>query len=98
MAACAADYRSWWQSDEPRNLFILAATGRAIIGLAFDPNNANNLWISHNNPLFPQPAEDFKQNLELTLKGTILRLMFRLRRWPASLRQRPSEQQPRVWP
>jgi len=56
MAACAADYRSWWQSDEPRNLFILAA-GRAIIGLAFDPNNANNLWISHNNPLFPRPPK-----------------------------------------
>jgi len=32
-------------------------TGRAIIGLAFDPNNANNLWISHNNPLFPQPPK-----------------------------------------
>ncbi|MBE9192445.1 PQQ-dependent sugar dehydrogenase [Gloeocapsopsis crepidinum LEGE 06123] len=33
--------------------------GRAIIGIAFDPNNPNNLWISHNDPLFPQPAKDF---------------------------------------
>jgi len=33
--------------------------GRAIIGLTFDPKNPNNLWISHNDPLFPQPAKDF---------------------------------------
>ncbi len=44
---------------------------RAIIGLAFDPNNANNLWISHNNPLFPQPATDFSGKIsKLTLNGT----------------------------
>lgn len=44
---------------------------RAIIGLTFDPNNANNLWISHNNPLFPQPAADFSGKIsKLTLNGT----------------------------
>lgn len=44
---------------------------RAIIGLTFDPNNANNLWISHNNPLFPQPAADFSSKIsKLTLNGT----------------------------
>jgi len=43
--------------------------GRAIIGLAFDPNNANN--FSHNDPLFPQPAQDFSGKIsKLTLKGT----------------------------
>ena len=48
-----------------------ALTGRAIIGITFDPNNANDLWISHNNPLFPQPAEDFSGKVsKLTLKGT----------------------------
>lgn len=45
--------------------------GRAIIGLAFDPNNTDNLWISHNDPLFPQPAADFTGKIsKLTLKGT----------------------------
>ena len=44
---------------------------RAIIGLAFDPNNANDLWLSHNDPLFPQPAQDFSGKIsKLTLKGT----------------------------
>ncbi len=44
---------------------------RAIIGLTFDPNNASNLWISHNNPLFPQPAADFSGKIsKLTLNGT----------------------------
>lgn len=33
--------------------------GRAIIGLTFNPNQPNELWISHNDPLYPQPAEDF---------------------------------------
>ncbi|PPS41412.1 Ig-like domain-containing protein [Chroococcidiopsis sp. TS-821] len=33
--------------------------GRAIIGITFDPKNPNHLWISHNDPLFPQPAKDF---------------------------------------
>lgn len=33
--------------------------GRAIIGIAFDPSNPRALWISHNNPLEPEPAKDF---------------------------------------
>ena len=45
--------------------------GRAIIGVAFDPNNPNNLWISHNDPLFPMPALDFSGKIsKLTLNGT----------------------------
>lgn len=44
---------------------------RAIIGLAFDPNNAKVLWISHNDPIFPQPANDFTGKIsKLTLSGT----------------------------
>lgn len=42
--------------------------GRAIIGLTFNPNNANELWITHNDPLYPQPAEDFTSAIsKLTL-------------------------------
>lgn len=45
--------------------------GRAIIGIAFDPNNPSNLWISHNDPLFPMPALDFSGKIsKLTLNGT----------------------------
>lgn len=34
---------------------------RAIIGAAFEPNTSDqlNLWISNNDPLYPQPANDF---------------------------------------
>ena len=43
-------------------------SGRAIIGLTFNPNDANELWISHNDPLFPQPATDFTGKIsKLTL-------------------------------
>jgi len=42
--------------------------GRAIIGLAFDPNNANNLWLSHNDP--HSPPRFLRQNLEADVKGT----------------------------
>lgn len=61
-------------SGKLTNLQVFAPSGlrsRAIIGLAFDPNNPNNLWISHNNPLFPQPAADFSGKIsKLTLNGT----------------------------
>ena len=44
--------------------------GGAIVGLAFDPNNSNNLWISDNASLYPRPAEDFTGKiLKLTLKA-----------------------------
>jgi len=69
------EHRSWWQFDEPTSQLA----GRAIIGLAFDPNNANNLWLSHNDPLFPQPAQDFSGKIsKLTLRVLILTLMFRI--------------------
>ncbi len=32
---------------------------RAIIGITFDPQSSSTLWVSHNAPLFPQPANDF---------------------------------------
>ncbi len=42
--------------------------GRAIIGITFNPNDSNELWISHNDPIFPQPAEDFTGKIsKLTL-------------------------------
>jgi hypothetical protein len=42
--------------------------GRAIIGLAFDPSDSKSLWISHNNPLRPEPAADFTGKIsKLTL-------------------------------
>jgi hypothetical protein len=45
-------------------------TGRAVVGLAFDPTNANMLWVSHNAPVFPQPAPDFSGKISrLTLGG-----------------------------
>lgn len=52
--------------------------GRAIIGIAFDPNNANVLWISHNDPIpFPDstgkvtPAKDFTGKIsKLTLSDS----------------------------
>lgn len=52
--------------------------GRAIIGITFDPNNANVLWLSHNDPIpFPDsknkitPANDFTGKIsKLTLSGS----------------------------
>lgn len=42
---------------------------RALIGLAFDPTNPNVLWISHNDTLFEQPANDFTGKIsKLTLQ------------------------------
>jgi len=32
---------------------------RAIIGIAFDPTDANVLWVSHNDTVLEQPANDF---------------------------------------
>ncbi|NJR66407.1 MAG: hypothetical protein HC772_15525 [Leptolyngbyaceae cyanobacterium CRU_2_3] len=44
---------------------------RAIIGLAFDPNNSNVLWVSHNNSLVVQPADDFSGKIsKLTFQNT----------------------------
>lgn len=44
--------------------------GRAIIGITFDPNNPRALWISHNNPLEPEPAKDFSGKIsKLTLNA-----------------------------
>jgi glucose/arabinose dehydrogenase len=47
-------------------------TGRAIIGLAFNPNISDELylWTSNNAPLFPQPAEDFSGKVsKISLNG-----------------------------
>lgn len=44
--------------------------GRAIIGITFDPSNPRALWISHNNPLEPEPAKDFTGKIsKLTLNA-----------------------------
>lgn len=44
--------------------------GGAIVGLTFDPNNSNVLWLSDNDPLYPRPADDFTGKvLKLTLKS-----------------------------
>ncbi len=52
-----------WNIDNSGNLTNLQTfeglAGRAIIGIAFDPKNPNVLWVSHNNPVVPHPAEDF---------------------------------------
>lgn len=43
---------------------------RAIIGITFDPNNPNQLWISHNDPVYPQPATNFTGVVsKLTITG-----------------------------
>jgi hypothetical protein len=34
-------------------------SGRTLIGLVFDPTDDGVLWVSHNDPLWPTPAEDF---------------------------------------
>ncbi len=49
-----------------------ALNNRAIIGITFDPNNPNVLWISNNAPIFTeQPAEDFTSKItKLTLGNT----------------------------
>lgn len=44
--------------------------GRTIIGIAFDPKNSHVLWVTHNDPLVPQPAQDFTGKIsKLTLSG-----------------------------
>ena len=65
-----------WTIDSSGNLTNLEVfapqqlAGRAIIGLAFDPNNPNNLWITNNDSLFTQPANDFTGKIsKLTLKS-----------------------------
>lgn len=53
-----------------QTLSLSQLAGRAIIGIAFDPANSNVLWISHNDPLFPQPAKDFTGKIsKLTLQS-----------------------------
>jgi hypothetical protein len=54
----------------PQTLSLPQLAGRAIIGIAFNPTNSNVLWISHNDPLFPQPAKDFTGKIsKLTLQS-----------------------------
>jgi hypothetical protein len=69
--------RRWNINNSSGNLTNLqtfsssALAGRGIIGIAFDPNNANALWISHNDPLFRVPAKDFTGKIsKLTLNGS----------------------------
>jgi hypothetical protein len=55
----------WNIADKSGNLTDLETfapsqlAGRAIIGLTFNSDKPNELWISHNGPLYPQPAADF---------------------------------------
>lgn len=43
---------------------------RAIIGITFDPKNSNVLWVSHNDTIYVQPAQDFTGKIsKLTLEG-----------------------------
>ena len=65
-----------WTIDSSGNLTNLQTfsspqlAGRAIIGLAFDPNNPNSLWITDNDSLFKQPADDFTGKItKLTLQS-----------------------------
>lgn len=56
-----------WDIDSLGNLENLQTyapvelNDRAIIGATFEPNTSDqlNLWISNNDPLYPQPANDF---------------------------------------
>ena len=46
-------------------------SGRAIIGIVFDPLDPNVLWVAHNAPMFPQPAPDWTGTIsKLTLGGS----------------------------
>lgn len=46
------------------------ARPRAIVGIAFDPTDANVLWVSHNDTVFQQPANDFTGKIsKLTLEN-----------------------------
>lgn len=62
-----------WTIDSSGNLTNLQTfkglANRTIIGIAFDPKNPNVLWVSHNDPLVPQPAQDFTGKIStLTLE------------------------------
>lgn len=64
-----------WAIDNAGNLTNLQTftglAGRAIIGLAFDPSNPKTLWVSHNDTIFVQPAQDFTGKVsKLTLSNT----------------------------
>ena len=52
-----------WTLDSAGNLtneeLFQGFAGRAVIGLAFDPNNSNLLWVVNDDPVFPEPANDF---------------------------------------
>jgi len=50
--------------------FSPSLAGRAIIGLAFDPNNANNLWLSHTTRSSTARPRFLRQNLRADVKGT----------------------------
>lgn len=60
-----------WSIDSSGNLTNLqtlspdSLAGRAIIGAAFEPNNSGELelWITNNDPVFPQPADDFTSRI-----------------------------------
>lgn len=44
---------------------------RAIVGITFDPKNSNVLWVSHNDTVYEQPAQDFTGKIsKLTLQGS----------------------------
>ncbi|AFZ68639.1 NPCBM/NEW2 domain-containing protein [Deinococcus peraridilitoris] len=42
-----------------QTLELPALSRRAIIGMRFDPLDAQVLWLSHNDSLYPEPARDF---------------------------------------
>ncbi|MBC8123923.1 MAG: choice-of-anchor D domain-containing protein [Gemmatimonadaceae bacterium] len=63
-----------WAIDNAGNLTtpetFTGLAGRAIIGLAFDPTNPRTLWVSHNDTIFVQPAQDFTGKIsKLTLSS-----------------------------
>jgi hypothetical protein len=43
--------------------------GRAIIGIVFDPLDGGVLWVSHNDPVYPQPAADFTGKISKVFVG-----------------------------
>ena len=45
-------------------------SGRAIIGLVFDPHNPTLLWVTDNDPVYPQPATDFTGRISQIFLGS----------------------------
>lgn len=63
-----------WTIDAAGNLTNLETytglSGRAIIGIAFDPLNPNVIWLSNNASIYVQPADDWTGKItRLTLTG-----------------------------